>query len=347
LNTRDLAFAVRAPKLPLLAAAERVADGTAVERGVGAMRAPLPADERRRLAALHSLELLDTAPDERFERICRIARDVFHVPMASIGLVDVEREWFKTHVGFDVDEVPRECSFGAHAILEDGATVIEDASSDLRFYDSPLVRFSPQIRFYAAYPVEAPGGSRLGVLAIADTVPRQMSDAERATLPDLAALVAREIGVVALASVDEPTGFLTWRGLSFLSRHELERASREGDTMGIVTVEVLDHDDIRRRFGGHAGDAALIEVADTLRTTLRGSDVPARLRGPVFAVLLPSTGREEADAVAERITRELAVRDRLGIRPYRLSFRIGVATLDPAVANFTLDELLARADSGS
>jgi len=116
-----------------------------------------------------------------------------------------------------------------------------------------------------------PAVSRLGVLAIADNSPRKMTDAERATLPDLAALVAREIGVVALASVDEPTGFLTWRGLSFLSRHELERASREGDTMSIVTVEVLDHDEIRRRFGGHAGDAALIEVADTLRTTLRAA----------------------------------------------------------------------------
>jgi diguanylate cyclase (GGDEF)-like protein len=311
------------------------------------MRAPLPSDERRRLAALHSLELLDTAPDERFERICRIARDVFHVSMASIGLVDVDREWFKTHVGFEVDEVPREYSFGAHAILEGGAMVVEDATSDLRFYDNRLVRFDPHIRFYAAYPVEAPGGSRLGVIAIADSEPRQLSDAERSTLPDLAALVAREIGVVALASVDEPTGFLTWRGLSFLSRHELERASREGDTMGLVTVEVLDHDEIRRRFGGLAGDAALVEVADTLRTTLRGSDVPARLRGPVFAVLLPSTEKDEANAVAQRISQQLAVRDRLGIRPYQLNFRIGVATLDPAVANFTLDELLARADSGS
>jgi diguanylate cyclase (GGDEF)-like protein len=147
--------------------------------------------------------------------------------------------------------------------------------------------------------------------------------------------------------VDEPTGFLTWRGLSFLSRHELERASREGDTMGLVTVEVLDHDEIRRRFGGLAGDAALVEVADTLRTTLRGSDVPARLRGPVFAVLLPSTEKDEANAVAQRISQQLAVRDRLGIRPYPLNFRIGVATLDPAVANFTLDELLARADASS
>ena len=311
------------------------------------MRAAIRQDETRRLTALHSLDLLDTPPDERFERIARIAREVAHTPMAVVSLVDVYREWFKTRIGPLPEELDREVSFGAHAILDTEPMIIEDASVDLRFFDNPIVRFEPKVRFYAACPIHSPGGLPLGTLAVADTEARQLDESELAALVDVAGLAEREIGVLSLASLDEPTGFLTRRGLSFLARHALQRAERDGEAISLVTVELLGHDVLRRQFGASAGDAALVEVADTLRLTLRGSDVPARLRGPMFAVLLPGTERNEAAAVAARIAEELTERDKNGIRPYGLEVHIAQATLDPNAETFTLDALLAQADSGS
>jgi len=309
------------------------------------VRAAVRQDETRRLTALHSLDLLDTPPDERFERIARIAREVAHTPMAAVSLVDVYREWFKARIGPLPDEIEREVSFGAHAILDPDPMVVEDATLDLRFFDNPLVRFEPKVRFYLACPIHSPGGLPLGTLAVADTEPRQLDPGELAALVDVAGLAERELGVLSLASLDEATGFLTRRGLSFLARHALQRAERDGESISVVTIELLGHDTLRRRFGSACGDAALVEVADTLRLTLRGSDVPARLRGPMFAVLLPGTEAKEATAVAGRIAAELGERDRNGIRPYELEVRITQATLEPNSETFTLDALLALADA--
>ena len=115
---------------------------------------PLPPDEAMRLAALRSLNILDTPAEERFDRITRLAQRLFDVPIALVSLVDTNRQWFKSCQGLDASETPRSISFCGHAILEDGPLIIEDATKDQRFADNPLVTGPPDIRFYTGQPLK-------------------------------------------------------------------------------------------------------------------------------------------------------------------------------------------------
>jgi PAS domain S-box-containing protein len=154
---------------------------------------PIPPDEAQRLAALQSLHILDTPPEERFDRITRLAQRLFDVPIALISLVDASRQWFKSRAGLDVAQTPREISFCGHAILGHGAFVVQDARVDPRFSDNPLVTGEPAIRFYAGWPLADPAGHRLGALCLVDRRPRQLSEADLQVLRDLASLAEREL----------------------------------------------------------------------------------------------------------------------------------------------------------
>lgn len=152
-----------------------------------------PLDEPARLAELQDLCLLDTPPEERFDRLTRLACRLFGVQTALVSLVDDERQWFKSRQGLDVAETPRNISFCGHAILNDGAFVIEDASSDVRFADNPLVTGGPCIRFYAGMPLTGPNGYKVGTLCLIDPVPRHFGVGDLEALRDLAAIATTEI----------------------------------------------------------------------------------------------------------------------------------------------------------
>ena len=157
------------------------------------MPAPLPDDEQQRLAALHDLAILDTEPEERFDRITRLAAAIFDVPVVLITFIDRDRQWFKSARGVETRETPRDRAFCAHTILKDGVTVIPDALLDDRFADNPFVVGEARIRFYAGHPLTANDGSHLGALCLIDTQPRQLDDGKVDLLRDLTALVQREL----------------------------------------------------------------------------------------------------------------------------------------------------------
>ena len=157
------------------------------------IRASLPENEAARLAALDALEILDSAPEERFDRIIRIASGAFEVPIALVSLVDRDRQWFKSCIGLDVKETPRDMAFCAHAILEDELLIIPDALQDPRFADNPLVTGEPHVRFYAGCPLKLPDGNTMGTLCLIDTRPRQLDDGRIKLLRDLGKLVETEL----------------------------------------------------------------------------------------------------------------------------------------------------------
>ncbi len=157
------------------------------------MNIPLPANEEHRLRALHEYAILDTPPEVAFERITRLAAQLFHVPMALVSLVDRDRQWFKSCYGLDVRQTDREVSFCAHAILADEVMVVPDATLDARFDANPLVTGEFGLRFYAGAPLRAPDGFNLGSLCIIDTQPREFSHEQCAALSDLAAMVVDEM----------------------------------------------------------------------------------------------------------------------------------------------------------
>ena len=152
-----------------------------------------PFDEPARLAELQGLHLLDSLPEERFDRLTRLAIRLFGVKTALVSLVDHERQWFKSRQGLDAPETPRNISFCGHAILNDGPFVIEDTSSDARFADNPLVTGGPCIQFYAGMPLKGPNGFKVGTLCLIDPVAHRFDVDDRAALRDLAAVAAAEI----------------------------------------------------------------------------------------------------------------------------------------------------------
>jgi len=145
-------------------------------------RAPTQSDpgahERQRLAALHSYRILDTGAENAFDDVTQLAARLCQAPIALISLIDDCRQWFKSRVGIDVSETPREISFCTHSIRHAGLTIVADARLDERFRDNPLVTGPPHIRFYAACPLLSPDGHALGTLCVVDYVPRQLGDAQ-------------------------------------------------------------------------------------------------------------------------------------------------------------------------
>jgi signal transduction histidine kinase len=151
-------------------------------------------DEEKRILELHSFEILDTARDERFERLTRLAARLFKTPFALISLVDRHRQWFKSTAGLDMWETPRVVSFCTHAIADaDDVFVVENAAEDERFRNNPYVTDEPGIRFYAGAVLKSETGRRLGTLCLMDTKPRQLDEHERILLSELAAVVMDEM----------------------------------------------------------------------------------------------------------------------------------------------------------
>jgi diguanylate cyclase (GGDEF)-like protein/PAS domain S-box-containing protein len=150
-------------------------------------------DEAGRIAMLHALRLLDTAPEPVFDRITRVASRMLDAPVTLFSLVDRDRQWFKSRIGTDVPETPRAISFCSHAIGQHEPLVINDATADPRFADNPLVRGDMHIRFYAGVPIRTLDGHAIGTLCALDTRPRELAPGELAALQDLAAIVAEEV----------------------------------------------------------------------------------------------------------------------------------------------------------
>ena len=151
--------------------------------------------ERARQAAVDALAIVDTPPEARFDRLVVLAQRLFDTESALISIIDHDRQWHKARVGLDAPELPRSGSFCAITIDGDGPLIIEDARSDARFSDNPLVQGDPLIRFYAGFPIESPSGERIGALCVFDSQPRSAADVDQVLLRELALLVQRELRV--------------------------------------------------------------------------------------------------------------------------------------------------------
>jgi GAF domain-containing protein len=141
--------------------------------------------EKRRLAALREYRILDTGKEQAFDDLIRVAACICQVPMATISLVDESRQWFKAAIGIDATETPRNISFCTHTILGEEPMIIGDATQDSRFAESPLVKHSPGIRFYAGFPLLTSDGLALGALCAIDNIPRQLSEDQMAAMKAL------------------------------------------------------------------------------------------------------------------------------------------------------------------
>lgn len=150
-------------------------------------------EESRRLAALRRYDILDTPPDGAFDTVASLAARLLNAPIATVSIVDEDRIWFKARHGIDAEQIDRYPGLCASVICQDDAYVVTDAATDPRTLDNPLVTGELGLRFYAAAPLVTGEGYRLGTVNVIDTRPREVSEGDRQTLKDLAALVVEQL----------------------------------------------------------------------------------------------------------------------------------------------------------
>lgn len=301
-------------------------------------------DEQARLETLRSLSILDTPQEERFDRLTRMAKRLFGVPIALVSLVDENRQWFKSCFGLSVSETSRDISFCGHAILGNELFIIPNTIEDERFADNPLVLNEPYIRFYAGCPLRAPNGRKLGTLCIIDRQPRSFEKEDLEALKDLASMVERELAAVQQATLDELTNISNRRGFMMLAQCTLRLCVRENICASLVFMDLDKLKPINDTFGHAEGDRALTVFAEHMKTACRDSDIFARLGGDEFAMLIIHSSKEHAESVVSRLQQSVEKYNREAKRGYDIMFSYGVVEFVPE-KHSTIEAMLVEGDS--
>ncbi|KFC68027.1 EAL domain-containing protein [Massilia sp. LC238] len=244
-------------------------------------------EEASRLEALRQLELLDTAPSEAFDRITRMAAQLFQLPIAAVSLTDSDRQWFKSKVGVAHDAIPR-VKAPCAAVADSGRMLeVPDLLDSECFRDSPLA--DSGIRFYLGAPLVTKTGHCLGAMCVLGTEPRSVSDADRATLADLAAMVMAQIELQhALGRIDPVSG-LPNRSQFVSDVRDISLVTAEGTPqlaalVSLATPEELS--DAMRVMGGTWLDDIVRDAVPALRRLAGGGKV-YHVAPTQFAFLAP------------------------------------------------------------
>ncbi len=301
---------------------------------------------------MRELRILDTEAESAYDDITLLASYVCGTPISVMSLVDENRQWFKSKVGLNASETPRDQAFCAYAILNpDETLVIPDASTDERFRHNPLVTGDPNIRFYAGVPLRTESGHALGTLCVIDRVPRQLGDAEVLALRALGRQVIRQLELRrALDQLDKYraelealnrdlerrslTDALTglWNRAAFERRlgEEIARVRRSAEPIGLLFIDADAFKEYNDTHGHPAGDDALVRISSLIRANKRENDFECRYGGEEFAVLLPSTDKDGCVKTAERIRKAIESAE----WPLRkVTVSIGVSSLDGKTAD--------------
>lgn len=287
---------------------------------------PRLSDEPGRMAALNRCRVLDTQPEEQFEKITALVRSVFDVPIAAVSLVDDDRQWFKSMQGLDCTETPRDVAFCDYTIRTREPLTVGDAHEDPRFRNNALVVEGPMIRAYMGAPLQMSDGYNIGALCAIDRRPRTFTQAEERMLTAFAALVVDELELRLIADEDALTGVMTRR--AFLQRVERE-SNGQGQGAGTFAMVDLDHfKSINDRFGHPAGDQVLKQAAAACRECLQPGDVIGRLGGEEFGILFAGSNLQKAKARAEDIRAAIAALTFDFDAELQITASFGLAALD-------------------
>ncbi len=322
---------------------------------------PRPMDEEERLAVLRSYRILDTDPEQQFDRIADMARRQFGVPVALVTFMDAERNFLKARGAVPDSESPRDISFCAYTILDDKVLVVPDAQEDARFKENPLVTDNPKFRFYAGAPLIAPSGHRIGTVCVFDTSPRSFGEAEQERLRDLADVVTdhlemrRVVGRVHdeitsrrkaeaearhLALHDTLTGL---PNRAALQRHMADlQEQRPAASRHALYADLDSFKQANGLLGHYQADKILQRTAEVVKEELGAYGFVARISGDEFVAFMDGQSDEEINEIAHRVLKRLAEPMQFGSRILPTGISIGLAASD--AASEPPDALLHRAD---
>jgi signal transduction histidine kinase len=205
--------------------------------------APLPPDEEARLAKLRSYGILDTIDEREYDEVVRLVGQICETPIASISFVDSDRVWFKSTLGLEHRQIPREIAFCDYAILDDELFVVEDARADERYRDHPLVIDTPGIRFYAGMPLVTPDGYRLGALCAIDSAPRSLTPRQRQALETLSHHVVNLLELRAKTRTLEELSDLKTRMMAIMGHDLRSPMAAVASAVALLKDEELTVDD--------------------------------------------------------------------------------------------------------
>ena len=298
--------------------------------------------EAERLEALNRFDILDTPPEEAFDKITRLTRRLFGAQIAMVSLIDGHRQWYKSSEGIHAVEAPRADTFCTRMTETSEPLIVCDAPNDPRFAENPYVVGAPFIRFYAGAPLVTDDGKVIGSLCAFDSSPREPTDDQVAVLCDLAAMVMDELNLRALATRDPLTGAFSRREFRERAEREVSLAIRHHDDLSCVMLDIDHFKAVNDTYGHAAGDRVLSRVIAACREVLRGTDMIGRLGGEEFAFLFTRTDQRNAAVAAEKVRAAIEAMTVSGAQPIGVTASLGVSALNNATRD--LDALLAHAD---
>ena len=264
----------------------------------------IPANEAERLAALNAQAIMDTEAEDELDRITRLLAETLDTPIALVSLVDDKRQWFKSRVGLDATETPREISFCGHAVASGQPLIVNNALEDERFRDNPLVEGAPDIRFYAGIPLKTASGHILGTLCAIDREPRDLTNEQRFFLESLAGVAERHLNLrhkmLGLQSENDDLERLVAMAVHDL-KNPLSGIIGLARLMQAVPPEPADLEEFADLMASGALllDAMVLNLLDTV--TQRNASMKAHIQHECAASLIRSVEKELRVVASEKM----------------------------------------------
>ena len=286
----------------------------------GAVPAVPHEHEATRLSELKALFVLDTQPEQRFDRLTRLVSRTFDVPIVLISLIDEDRQWFKSCVGLSIRETHRDLAFCSHALHEKDIMVIEDALQDPRFVANPLVTGPPHIRFYAGALIRSTSGLPMGTLCLIDDIPRRLSPQKRELLIEFAHFVSSELNHdVTLAneqtesklrnSLDPLTHYLQPGNFEKRINDYFRLAETHSAHYSLAMVQLPALKQVSARYGIAESTLTLVEVSRRLRHAFRGHGLLfGRIKDDTLCVFFEAPTQKHREKLMNRAADELHAR---------------------------------------
>lgn len=295
-------------------------------------------DESGRLSALERYDILDTGNEASFDQILQLIERVFAMPMAAVTLIDGDRQWFKAHRGLGVAQTPRSWAFCHHTIADADGLAVEDALTDPRFADTPLVTGQPQIRSYLGAPLRTPDGYQVGALCIIGSETRRFTAEDRETLRQFSDVVVSQMELRQIASRDSLTGTLTRRAFDQALFDTIDARRRPvdlqalGPTFGLALLDIDHFKQVNDVHGHGCGDTVLVSVATAIVAALGPDTIVGRIGGEEFGVLIAaSDGDGDGLANAAEAVRLAVGAARVAMPEIAVTCSIGLAPLTAAI----------------